>query len=1080
MAACYKLHGRVINDLTELLDNHSNLALASTGIIYADNTLQNPLNQPISLELSVLADLRVVAAQEITVSNSDGYEVYKCNPVLIDDLVTTAAAIPVSWGQVTDAPATYAPSAHNQDWSTINTGRPTTLAGYGISDAFTQAVADARYPQLSIQYTNPTWLAGVDATIIKTGTIDLARLPAMPSANTVVCTTIPAMSAGDQSLVAKGTVVIESTTGNTYRYSGTGSVVLNASYIQQSDLTPDWAVITNKPTLVSTWANDAGYLTGASSLAWNKLTGVPTTFAPSAHTHVIADTTGLQAALDGKQAGSSVLTSIAAQSSGTGLLKLAAGVASLDSSVYALASSVPVASSTTPASLGTAAVGTGTAWARADHVHAMPTAVQVGAEPALGNPGTSGFLLSSTTAGVRSWVAPYSHPASHPQSVVDSASGWITTALAGKQASLGFTPVQQGGGTSQTTSKLYIGWSAGSALRLQVDSTDFGSTWPIAISGASADSAKLGGQLPSYYALESTIAHTGTGAVDPNTLTNLQSGFTQNTAANRPGNYAFVQTLGRYNGGSMQIASDSYGSDSNSLWWRRKGDNGTWYTWKTIWHTGNLTGDQVAHYHSSDRAWANITGVPANVQNPQNYFLPLGNVSGTATRIPVFTGTNSLGDSLLIQDSTWGMIGVKQAPVNGQLGLTYSNITTSKAWQNVYKASDESLHWDYFNGTALTTDRMKLDSAGNVTVLGRITTGNGSTFNGDINVTSCAYITYSRVNATWSGSGSERFVVNGDGRFVNDLTLGSNLLLPSTTNAIKWCQASTDVADRWVEEVGLDGSGSDAHYLCFSNNGNVATLALNQTDSKFASNLSVAGSLSVGGSLYLGQASMGSWVASPTTYGWFGHAVRNQNDWSGLLANNTGSVWLGCLANQTVKLNYGGADQMILGSTGFDFKSSMKGLDHIVSYKGASDTLGAASRIGVTNSNTLQGWLFGYGASKDLQLWESATDNSWTLRYRFTGLQMKLPIYAVVGNPYTTIAAPLYDAEVRLYRGNKNAGACYLRCRAITEMVRYRSDTGVKGVISTAGTDVPVDVQSNIVMLIWSNNGTDGYWTMLS
>lgn len=46
---------------------------------------------------------------------------------------------------------------------------------------------------------------------------------------------------------------------------------------------------------------------------------------------------------------------------------------------YALASSVPVASSTTPSALGTAAVGIGTTWARADHVHAMPTAAQVGA-----------------------------------------------------------------------------------------------------------------------------------------------------------------------------------------------------------------------------------------------------------------------------------------------------------------------------------------------------------------------------------------------------------------------------------------------------------------------------------------------------------------------------------------------------------------------------------------------------------------------------------------------------------------------------------------------------------------------------
>lgn len=72
--------------------------------------------------------------------------------------------------------------------------------------------------------------------------------------------------------------------------------------------------------------------------------------------------------------------------------------------------SLPNPSTTTPAALGTAAVGTGVTWARADHVHAMPTASQVGAEPALGAPSTSGYLLSSTSAGARSWVAPYSLP----------------------------------------------------------------------------------------------------------------------------------------------------------------------------------------------------------------------------------------------------------------------------------------------------------------------------------------------------------------------------------------------------------------------------------------------------------------------------------------------------------------------------------------------------------------------------------------------------------------------------------------------------------------------------------------------
>lgn len=42
-----------------------------------------------------------------------------------------------------------------------------------------------------------------------------------------------------------------------------------------------------------------------------------------------------------------------------------------------------------------------------------------------------------------------------------------------KQANLGFTPVQQGGGTGQKENKVYIGWSS-SGLKAQVDVTDLG------------------------------------------------------------------------------------------------------------------------------------------------------------------------------------------------------------------------------------------------------------------------------------------------------------------------------------------------------------------------------------------------------------------------------------------------------------------------------------------------------------------------------------------------------------------------------------------------------------------------------
>lgn len=47
-------------------------------------------------------------------------------------------------------------------------------------------------------------------------------------------------------------------------------------------------------------ANITGSAASAFAVAWDKVTGKPSTFAPSSHTHTIANVTGLQAALDGK------------------------------------------------------------------------------------------------------------------------------------------------------------------------------------------------------------------------------------------------------------------------------------------------------------------------------------------------------------------------------------------------------------------------------------------------------------------------------------------------------------------------------------------------------------------------------------------------------------------------------------------------------------------------------------------------------------------------------------------------------------------------------------------------------------
>lgn len=68
----------------------------------------------------------------------------------------------------------------------------------------------------------------------------------------------------------------------------------------------------------------------------------------------------------------------------------------------------------------------------------------------------------------------------------------------GAQAALGFTPVQQNGGAGQLTNKLYIGW-LGSNLGLQVDTTNYGSSWPISITGSAAsatNASTLAGVTP--------------------------------------------------------------------------------------------------------------------------------------------------------------------------------------------------------------------------------------------------------------------------------------------------------------------------------------------------------------------------------------------------------------------------------------------------------------------------------------------------------------------------------------------------------------------------------------------------------
>jgi len=107
----------------------------------------------------------------------------------------------------------------------------------------------------------------------------------------------------------------------------------------------------------------------------------------------IAKTTGLQTALDLKQPSSIELSAIAAISGSTGFLKrTGAGAWSIDSSTY-------LTTITNAMVLG---------------------AIGFTPEPALGLPASNGYVLSSTTAGVRSWIA-----------ISGSSGGTVTSIAAG-------------------------------------------------------------------------------------------------------------------------------------------------------------------------------------------------------------------------------------------------------------------------------------------------------------------------------------------------------------------------------------------------------------------------------------------------------------------------------------------------------------------------------------------------------------------------------------------------------------------------------------------------------------------------
>jgi hypothetical protein len=163
-----------------------------------------------------------------------------------------------------------------------------------------------------------------------------------------------------------------------------------------------------------------------------------------------------------------------------------------------------------------------------------------------------------------------------------ASTAYVDAGLATKQASLGYTPVQQGGGTGQGTNKVYIGWKS-STIGVQIDGTNFGDFWPINVTGVSG-SAPLASALANYAWNAATLP-----ASYP---LGIQSSFVQG-ADGYPA-YGSVMTMKTYSGGggSLQMYvpySPTNGGANLKIRFGNFDVNGgnSWTGWGTIALLGN-------------------------------------------------------------------------------------------------------------------------------------------------------------------------------------------------------------------------------------------------------------------------------------------------------------------------------------------------------------------------------------------------------------------------------------------------------------------------------------------------------------
>lgn len=254
----------------------------------------------------------------------------------------------------------------NIDWSKITTGKPTTIAGFGVSDAYTKTEIDGMLQGLKAK---ASVIVATTANITLSGTQTIDGV---------------AVTAGQRVLVKNqttasqnGIYVCSASAWSRSTDADTSTNIMSAYvFVEQGTANQDTAWVMNTDSVVL----------DTTLLTWVKFAGSGA-YAATSHTHSAADITSgtLAVTVGGTGTTSSTGTGSVVLSTSPTLVTPNIGVASGTSF-----NSITGLSSTTPNMDGVASIGTSTTVARADHVHPAQTTI-------IGNAGTATTLATGRT-----------------------------------------------------------------------------------------------------------------------------------------------------------------------------------------------------------------------------------------------------------------------------------------------------------------------------------------------------------------------------------------------------------------------------------------------------------------------------------------------------------------------------------------------------------------------------------------------------------------------------------------------------------------------------------------------------------